>query len=112
VTKELDQLHKQNCIAPTDVSGLTVSEKKNTQQALMLLAEKKDIKGQCVYTGNPTREWLGKEDVASPNMATDSIILTASIDTTEKCNITTADVPHAFIQTLSSLQGRLEMPPM
>ena len=101
VSKELDQLHKQNCFAPMDVSTLTSSEKKKAQQAMMLLTEKKDgtIKGRCVYNGKPTREWLDKEDAASPTVATESIMLTATNDAKERRDIMTADVPNAFIQT-------------
>lgn len=101
VSKELDQLPKQNCFAPMDVSTLTSSEKKKAQQAMMLLTEKKDgtIKGCCVYNGKPTREWLDKEDAASPTVATESNMLTATIDAKERRNILTTDVPNAFIQT-------------
>jgi hypothetical protein len=84
-----------------NVSTLISLEKKKAQQAMMLLTEKKDgtIKGRCVYNGKPTREWLDKEDAASPTVATESIMLTATIDAKEQRDIMTADVPNAFIQT-------------
>ena len=74
-TKELDQLHQRNCFMPIDVSKLTASEKKKAQEALMFLTEKRDgtIKGRCVYNGKPTRQWLNKEDSASPTVAIESL---------------------------------------
>ena len=66
--KEVDQLHKQHCFTPMDVSTLTVLEKKQAQEALLFLTEKRSgkIKGRLVFNGKPTREWLSREDSASP----------------------------------------------
>ncbi|MGC9211833.1 MAG: hypothetical protein ACP5FU_06765 [Nitrososphaeria archaeon] len=66
----------------------------------MFLTEKRDksIKGRMVYNGKPTREWLSREDAASPTVALESIMLTAIVDAKEKRDIMTADVPNAFIQ--------------
>ena len=68
----------------------------------MFLGEKRDgtIKGRMVYNGKPTREWLSREDSASPTAALESIMLTAVIDATEERNIMTCDIPNAFIQAL------------
>ena len=66
----------------------------------MFISEKRDksIKGRMVLNGKPTREWLSREDLASPTAALESIMLTAVIDATERCNIMTCDIPNAFIQ--------------
>ena len=70
-------------------------------EALMFLTEKRDktVKGRMVYNGKPTREWLDKEDSASPTVALESIMLTAVIDAKEERDVMSADVPNAFIQT-------------
>ena len=70
-------------------------------EALLFLTEKRDqtIKGRMVYNGKPTREWLLREDSASPIAALESIMLTAVIDAYKECNIMTVDIPNAFIQT-------------
>ena len=54
--------------------------------ALMFLTEKRDksVKGRMVYNGKPTREWLTREDSASPTAALESIMLTAVIDAHER----------------------------
>ena len=52
-----------------------------------------------VYNGKPTREWLNKEDSASPTVLLESIMLLAIIDAKEGRDVMSADVPNAFIQT-------------
>ena len=99
--KELDQLHKRHCFSPIDINSLTPAEKKRAMEALMFLTEKSDgtVKGRMVYNGKPTREWMSREDSASPTAALESIFLTSIIDAKEKRDVMTADVPNAFIQT-------------
>ena len=45
------------------------------------------------------REAMGRDEAASPTAITESIILTAVIDTKEGRDILIADVPNAFVQT-------------
>ena len=76
--KELEQLHQRNCFTPISIAELSAEEKKKAMRSLMFLTEKKDgtIKGRMVYDGKPTREWLTREDSASPTAALESILLT------------------------------------
>jgi hypothetical protein len=62
---------------------MTQIEQRKAQQALMFLGEKRDrtVKGRMVYNGKPTREWLSREDSASPTAAT------ADIDAHEERNV-------------------------
>jgi hypothetical protein len=54
-----------------------------------------------VYNGKPTREWLSREDSASPTAALESIMLTAVIDAPhEERNVMACTIPNAFIQAL------------
>ena len=86
---------------PISIAEMSNSEKAKAQEALMFLTEKRDqtIKGRMVYNGKQTRDWLSKEDSASPTAALESIMITAVIDAHEERDIMTADVPNAFIQT-------------
>ena len=99
-TKEMDQLHRRNCFTPISVKDMTSTERRKVMGALMFLTEKRDksVKGQMVYNGKPTREWLTREDSASPMAALESIMLTAVIDTHEGRDVMCADIPHTFIQ--------------
>ncbi|WP_288992819.1 polyprotein of Ty1/Copia retrotransposon [uncultured Marinobacter sp.] len=100
--KEMDQLHRRSCFTPISIAEMTQVERRKAQQALMFLGEKRDgtIKGRMVYNGKPTREWLSREDSASPTAALESIMLTAVIDAHEGRDVMTCDIPNAFIQAL------------
>ena len=49
--------------------------------------------------GAPTREWLGREESASPTAAQESTMLLAVMDAHERQDVVTSDVPNAFVQT-------------
>jgi len=68
--------------------------------ALMLLTEKKDgtIKGRMVYNGKVTREWVSKDDAASPTAYVESIMITGVVDAKEDRDVMSGDVPNTFIQ--------------
>ena len=51
-----------------------------------------------VYNGKPSREWLTREDAASPTASLESIMIKGVIDAKEERDVMTADVPDAFIQ--------------
>ena len=100
--KELDQLHRRGCFRPVDVSSKTPDEKKKKQKGMMLLTEKnndkKTLKGRLVYDGSKTRDWVSREEAASPTVFMESISLTTVIDAKENWDVMTADIPKAFIQ--------------
>ena len=100
--KEMDQLHRTSCFTPKSIAKMTQIERRKAQQALMFLGEKRcgTVKGRMVYNGKPTREWLSREDSASPTAALESIMLTAVIDAHEERDVMTCDIPNAFIQAL------------
>ena len=80
---------------------MTSEERKTAQDAMMLLTEKSrgEVKGRCVYKGNGTRDWLSKDDTASPTASLEGIMNTCVIDAYEGRDVMSADVPNAFIQT-------------
>ena len=79
----------------------TRNERLKTQIAMMLLTEKRcgKIKGRMVFDGRKTREWITKEDSASPTATLEGILLTLTTNAHESRDVTSADVPNAFIQT-------------
>ena len=80
---------------------MTRSERMKAQMAMMLLTEKRcgKIKGRMVFDGRKTREWITKEDSASPTATLEGILLTVTIYAHENRDVMSADVPNAFIQT-------------
>lgn len=97
----MKQLHDRRCFEPINIGDLNNNERRRSQIALAYLTQKRDgnIKGRTVYNGKPTREWLTKQDSASPTVSLKSLMLTEVIDAHEGRDIMTADVPNAFIQT-------------
>ena len=52
-----------------------------------------------VFDGRRTREWITKEDSASPTATLEGIMLTLTIDAHENRDVMSADVPNPLIQT-------------
>ena len=79
-------MHNRKCFEPTSVSDLSATERKKAQRAMMHLTKKRDgsIKGRMVCNGAPTREWLGREEEASPTAAQESTMSLAVVDTCER----------------------------
>jgi hypothetical protein len=51
-----------------------------------------------VSNGKPTREWVSKDDAASPTASLEGILLTSILDVKENRDVMSADIPNAFIQ--------------
>ena len=102
VDKEIRQLLKRQCFRPEYIKNLSQKQLARAQEAMMLLSEKefsKEVKGRLVFRGDGTREWLSREDTASPTASLEGIELTITIDSYEQRDIMSMDVPNAFIQT-------------
>jgi hypothetical protein len=69
-------------------------------ESLLFSTEKRDgrIKGRTVYNGKPTRQWLEKDEAATPTASLESIMLTAIIDAKEGRDVMSSDIPNALIQ--------------
>lgn len=70
-------------------------------EALLFLTKKRDktIKGRMVCNGKPTREWLSREDCASPTDGSESTMLMAVIEAHEGRDAMCVNMPDAFVQT-------------
>ena len=66
----------------------------------MFLTEKRNgtVKGRMVYNGKPTRDWVSREEAASPTVSSESVFITAGVDAKEERDIMSCDIPNAFIQ--------------
>ena len=52
-----------------------------------------------MFNEKPTRNYIIKEDLASPTAANESIAIMCAIDTHKGRDVATADVPNTFIQS-------------
>ena len=77
---EIKQLHDRVVFRPVNVSDLSPQEKKRALESLIFLVEKRDgrVKGRACANGSTQREYINKEDAASPTAVTESILLNNS----------------------------------
>jgi hypothetical protein len=97
----MKQLHNRRVFKPIDASKLSALDKRGALESLIFLVEKKDnkIKGWTCANGSTQQEFVNQEDGTSPTAATESILLTATIDAEEGRDVMTVDIPNAFVQT-------------
>ena len=82
---EMKQLHDRVCFDPINPRTMTLEERKKAMESLIFLTEKRDgrVKARTCANGSVQREWMAKEDTASPTTALESVIITAGIDAQE-----------------------------
>jgi hypothetical protein len=99
--KEMKQLHDRVVFKPIKVSELTEQEKRRAMESLIFLVQKRDgsVKGRTCANGSTQREYMDREEAASPTAMTESIIITGVVDAKQHRDVMTADIPNAFVQT-------------
>ena len=99
VTKELTQMHDMNVFRPIEVESLTYYEKKGFS-LLMFLKEKRDslVKAHLCADGRKQKDgtWA-KQYTTSPTVATESVFITAVINTHEGRDVACFDIPGTFL---------------
>jgi len=98
---EMKQLHDRSCFKPLDLNKLTDKQRRQAMSSLFFITEKRDgkIKGRTVADGSKQRLWINKEELSSPTVAVESVVLSAIIDAKEQREVTVVDIPNAFIHT-------------
>ena len=68
---------------------------------VVFMKEKRDgkLKTRSCVNGAPQREYIKKEDAASPTVVTDSVFITGTISAHEEQDNMTFDIPGAFVTT-------------
>ena len=97
----MKQLHNRTVFEPVKLAELTDQERRRTMKSLIFLVENRDktVKARTCANGSTQREYIDREDAASPTAITDSILITSVIDTKQGRDVMTVDVPNAFVQT-------------
>jgi hypothetical protein len=114
---ELTQLHTYKTYHPVHANSLFPDECQQALSSLMNIVEKLDgqVWARACADGSKEQCQPGykKEDGASPTVATDNIMITATIDAHEQRNVATIDIPGALLnayndkETFMLLKGRL-----
>jgi hypothetical protein len=110
VTK-LTQLHTYETYHPVHTKLLSPAEQKQALLSLLNIVEKRDgrVRARAVTDSSKecTQPGYKKEDGASPTVATDSIMITATIDAHEQRDIATIDIPGAHSSMPTMTRRRL-----
>lgn len=98
--KEMQQLHDLESFFPRDVRTLT------REGAVITDIPEGDkdsgeIKGRTCINGAPQRDYIRKEDAASPTACMDSVFITGAINAHEGRDVATMDLPGAFLNTVT-----------
>jgi hypothetical protein len=98
---EMKQLHDRVVFDPISVEEMTPLERKRAMESLIFVTEKRDgrMKGRFCANGSTQREYIDRDEAASPTASTDSILITGVIDAKQQRDVMTADIPNAFVQT-------------
>lgn len=101
--KEMTQMHDMQAFFPRDPKTMTQEQRKNALSSLIFLKEKAngDIKSRTCINGAPQRAYINKEDAASPTASTDSVFMIGAVNAHEKRDVVTADLPGAFLNTVT-----------
>jgi hypothetical protein len=100
-TKEMKQLHDRKVFKPIMTSELTTQERKRAMESLIFLTEKRDgrVKVRTCAKCSIQRDYIPREDAASPTASTESFLITGVIEAKQRREIMTLDIPNAFVQT-------------
>eukprot|EP00956_Cyclotella_meneghiniana_P028301 scaffold65295_cov71-Cyclotella_meneghiniana.AAC.14 len=115
VKKELQQLHDLVTYTPVHAKDLTDKQRRDALASLIFLTEKRcgRVKTRACVNGNPQREYIPKENAASPTVMNDSVMITSAIDAHENRHVVTLDIPGAFLhadldeEVIMLLRGQL-----
>ena len=70
-------------------------------ESLIVLTEKRDgrVKARTCANRSTQRDYIPREDAASPTASTDCVLITGVIEAKQQRDIMTLDIPNAFVQT-------------
>ena len=101
VLKELQQMHDRTVVVPIKPEDVTKEMRDKALPYLMFLKQKRcgKIKGRGCADGRRQRDFISKEDAASPTVSLHALMILCMIDALEGRHVATVDIPGAFLQT-------------
>ena len=99
--KELTQLHVMDTWTPMHADKLSQEQRMQALLSMLFLKEKRtgDMKGCACINGAPQRNYIAKEEAASPTVLMESTFITALIAAHERQVVRCYDIPSAFVNT-------------
>jgi hypothetical protein len=104
ISKELKQLHWRNLYKPRHWHALTKKQKEQILESHIFVEKKRDgtIKAGKVIGGNKQRDYITKEDVSSPTVTAEAVMLSCVINAQEDRDVAVVDIPNTFVQAVIS----------
>ena len=101
IIKEYEQLRDLNTVAVMDPDTLSHTQKMQALELLTMVKKKRcgRVKGRVCANEKKQRKYIAKEDVTSPTVQLNSILLSLCIDAMEGRDVATADVAGAYLKT-------------
>ena len=98
---EMRQIHLRDTFEPRHRHELSAKGKAEVLESYMFLKLKRDSnsKGKEVTGVNKQRDLISKEEEILPMVATEAVLISCVIDAQEYRDVSTIDIPNAFIQT-------------
>ena len=100
--KEVQKFHDNRVFKPKKPQDLSYEQQRRSLAYLIFLKlniYEVTIKERGCTNGRKQQGWLSKEDTFSPTVSTEDIMLLCMIDTIESQELSTTDIPGAFLQT-------------
>ena len=99
VLKEYAQLHDMHTFNLEDPKKLTRQQKRRALNLITKIKKKccGRVKAKGCADGRKQRLWINKEEVSSPTVQLESLIITALIDALEGRDVATADITGAYL---------------
>jgi hypothetical protein len=102
ITIKIKQLHWCNLYKPMHWHESTQAQKEHIPESHIFVEEKQDgkIKARKVVGGNKQQDYITKENVSSPTVSAEAVMLTCVINALEDQDIAVINIPNAFVQTV------------
>jgi hypothetical protein len=99
IVSEYKQLNDKMAFKPRAVQHLTNLERERALRSITLVKEKRcgKIKGRTVADGRGQRDYIPRDEVASPTVSIEALMISLAIDAKEGRHVATANVEGAYL---------------
>ena len=99
VMEEFTQMEDQVVYEPLNVDDMTNEERSNAIESISLVTEKRDgrVKNRLVGDGRKQRKFKIPEDIYSPTVSSEGIMMSMAIDAFEGRDVATCDIKGAYL---------------
>ena len=107
VIKELFQFVEKDVLRPDSIEKLTKEKMWRAFRSIMLVKEKRDgtVKGRGCCDRSGQRGFIDEFDAISPIISTEALAISCTIDAHEEREVTTVDIPGAYLHYLVDSEG-------